>query len=102
MRPGHKLTQEFVKQIREMIAKELSKRHVPKYIFDLRGEIPTTINGKKVELPVKEIVCGKKVIPSGTLANPESLNFFYKFVDVEKIVKDMEREIEEGGVKAKL
>jgi len=102
MRPNQKFTRELVKQIREKIAKELSKRHVPKYIFDLQGEIPTTINGKKVELPVKEIVCGKKVVPSGTLANPESLSFFYKFVDVEKIAKDMEEEIGEGDIKAKL
>lgn len=39
----------------------------------------TTINTKKVELPVKQIVSGQIVKPSGTLANPESLDFFYQF-----------------------
>jgi acetoacetyl-CoA synthetase len=41
---------------------------------------------KKVELPVKQIVSGKKIKPSGTLLNPESLEFYYQFAEVEKIV----------------
>ncbi len=40
---------------------------------------------KKVELPVKQIVSGKVVKPSETLANPESLKFYYQFVEVEKV-----------------
>lgn len=43
-----------------------------------------TVNMKKVELPVKQIVSGKIVKPSGTLANPESLEFYYRFVRVEE------------------
>ena len=39
---------------------------------------------KKVELPVKRIVCGERVKPSGTLANPQSLEFYYQFVDSER------------------
>ena len=45
----------------------------------------TTINLKKVELPVKKIVSGVKVKPSSTLANPESLEYYYQFADVEKL-----------------
>lgn len=41
-----------------------------------------TINGKKVEMPVKRIISGEKILPSGTLANPESLEYFYQFVNV--------------------
>lgn len=47
----------------------------------------TTVNGKKVELPVKKIVCGKTVKPSGTLLNPKSLDFFYRFQKVEDLVE---------------
>jgi acetoacetyl-CoA synthetase len=46
----------------------------------------TTVNGKKVELPVKQIVSGKRIKPSGTLVNPQSLEFYYRFVEVEKLV----------------
>jgi acetoacetyl-CoA synthetase len=44
----------------------------------------TTVNLKKVELPVKQIVSGKRVQPSGTLLNPGSLDYYYRFVEIEK------------------
>lgn len=46
----------------------------------------TTVNLKKVELPVKHIVSGRIVKPSGTLLNPESLDYYYQFAKVEDIV----------------
>lgn len=42
---------------------------------------------KKVELPVKQIVSGKKIKPSGTLLNPESLEFYSQFAEIEKLVR---------------
>lgn len=42
---------------------------------------------KKVELPVKHIVSGKQITPSGTLVNPESLKYYYQFSEVEKLDK---------------
>lgn len=45
-----------------------------------------TVNMKKVELPVKQIVSGQTVRPSGTLLNPNSLEFYYQFAEVEKLV----------------
>lgn len=41
--------------------------------------LQTTVNLKKVELPVKQIVSGKIIKPSGTLANPESLKYYEQF-----------------------
>lgn len=41
------------------------------------------MNLKKVELPVKHIISGKVVEPSGTILNPKSLDYFYKFANVE-------------------
>lgn len=46
----------------------------------------TTINLKKVELPVKQIVSGRTIKPSDTLANKECLNFYYQFAKVEDLV----------------
>lgn len=85
MKPGEKFTEKLAADIRVAIRKELSPRHVPKYIFEC-PDIPTTVNLKKVELPVKQIVSGKRIKPSGTLLNPESLDFFYKFAKVEELV----------------
>ncbi|KAL4802939.1 hypothetical protein BDV18DRAFT_145881 [Aspergillus unguis] len=86
MKPGFALTEELVDRVKAAISKGLSKRHVPAYVFET-PEIPTTVNLKKVELPVKQIVSGKKIKASGTLLNPESLEYYYQFVDVEKLVK---------------
>ena len=44
------------------------------------------MNLKKVELPVKQIVSGKVIKPSGTLANPGSLEYYYQFAKDENLV----------------
>ncbi|QDS69128.1 hypothetical protein FKW77_010367 [Venturia effusa] len=86
MAPGQKFSQKIVKNVKEAIGRELSKRHVPKYVFET-PEIPTTINLKKVELPVKQIVSGHRVKPSSTLMNPGCLDYYYQFADIEKLVE---------------
>ncbi|OJJ46221.1 hypothetical protein ASPZODRAFT_152419 [Penicilliopsis zonata CBS 506.65] len=85
MKEGSKFTPQLVARVKEAIRKARTARHVPKYIFET-PEIPTTVNLKKVELPVKQIVSGVKVKPSGTLLNPQSLDFYYQFVEVEKLL----------------
>jgi len=90
MRPGVNFTQKLVDSIKAAIRKELSARHVPKYVFET-PDIPTTINLKKVELPVKQIVSGKIIKPSGTLANPQSLEYYYQFAKVEELLTPRSR-----------
>lgn len=45
-----------------------------------------TVNGKKIEIAVKQIVSGSNLKPSGTVANPESLQLYYRYRDIEKVV----------------
>lgn len=85
MAPGVELDAALAGRIRAAIAREYTKRHVPAFIFEI-PEVPVTVNGKKVELPVKHIISGQTVKPSGTLLNPQSLEYFYRFQDVEKLV----------------
>jgi len=86
MAPGHKFSQALAEQVRAKIGEQLSKRHAPKHVFETPA-IPVTINGKKVELPVKQIVSGHVVKPSSTLANPESLQYYYRFAKLEELEK---------------
>ncbi|KAJ5730399.1 AMP-dependent synthetase/ligase [Penicillium malachiteum] len=86
MKPGTSLTLELANRVKKAIRTELSPRHVPMFIFET-PEIPTTVNLKKVELPVKQIVSGKRIKPSGTLLNPDSLDFYYQFAEVENVVR---------------
>lgn len=44
------------------------------------------MNSKKIEIAVKQIVSGSTIKPSGTVANPESLQLYYKYRDLEKVV----------------
>ena len=85
MKDNKPLTPALVSKTRATISAQLTPRHVPKYIFQV-PEIPYTINGKKIELAVKHIVSGRHVEPSGAVANPESLQFYERFAEVEKIV----------------
>jgi acetoacetyl-CoA synthetase len=95
MKEGCEYTPALVARVKDKIASERSRRHVPKYVFQT-WDIPvsdksmcvcgyrlnilqTTVNLKKVELPVKQIVSGKIITPSGTLANPESLKYYEQF-----------------------
>jgi acetoacetyl-CoA synthetase len=85
MAPGSKFSQQLVKDVQSRISQELSKRHVPRHVFET-PEIPTTINLKKVELPVKQIVSGHTVKPSSTLMNPDCLKYYYQFANIEKFL----------------
>ncbi|KAK6384905.1 hypothetical protein LTS17_002468 [Exophiala oligosperma] len=85
MKPGHDFTPKLIREVKEAIRKETSPRHVPKFVFETK-DIPTTVNLKKVELPVKQIVSGKIIKPSGTLANPQSLEYYYQFAKDENLV----------------
>ncbi|EXJ63370.1 acetoacetate-CoA ligase [Cladophialophora psammophila CBS 110553] len=86
MKNGQALTGALIAKTKSRIQAALTPRHVPKHIFEV-PEIPYTINGKKIELVVKQIVSGRKVIPSGAVANPGSLKFYERFVDLKALTK---------------
>ncbi|MEM4503821.1 MAG: hypothetical protein QXW59_02955, partial [Archaeoglobaceae archaeon] len=60
-------------------------RHVPALILEA-PDIPYTVNMKKVEIAVRNIIHGKPVTNRGSLLNPESLDYF------EKIREELQRE----------
>ncbi|KAF7357777.1 AMP-binding domain-containing protein [Mycena venus] len=84
MRTGHKLDDRLIGEIKGAIRKALSARHVPSFIFETE-DIPYTVNGKRIEIAVKQIVSGSNLKPSGTVANPESLQLYYKYRDLESV-----------------
>ena len=62
-------------EIRIRIKQNSTPKHVPSKIIPVKG-IPYTISGKKVELAVKKIVEGKKVVNKDSLQNPLNLEYF--------------------------
>lgn len=81
MKDGNELTEDIKKKINTVLKNDYSPRHVPDDIIAV-PDIPYTISGKKTETPVKKILMGRdpsKVVNSGALRNPESMNFFVNF-----------------------
>jgi acetoacetyl-CoA synthetase len=73
-----KLAESLLESIRVAIRKSLSPRHVPAHILQVK-DVPYTINGKKMELLVRDIVSGKSPKVVGTAANPECLKEYSQF-----------------------
>ncbi len=69
------LTENLIKKIKTTIRQNLSPRHVPAKVIAV-GDIPYTINGKKVELAVRNIIHNEPVLNIAALANPKSLAFY--------------------------
>lgn len=66
-------------KIQDAIREHLSPFHVPKYIFQV-NDIPKTVNGKTMEIAVKNIINGREIRNTESLANPDSLNAFKNLV----------------------
>ena len=76
-----KLNNELIEKIKFRIKKYCSPKHVPSSIIPVK-DIPYTINGKKVEMAVKNIINGLKINNKDSIANPESLDYFKKIIDL--------------------
>jgi acetoacetyl-CoA synthetase len=78
LREGDELTDEVIAQIKRRIRQDCSPRHVPDEILSI-AEVPRTLSGKVLEIPVKRILMG--VAPEAaasreSLANPAALDYF--------------------------
>ncbi len=87
----YQLTLELKAKIKNTLKKACSPRHVPEKIIAVK-ELPYTLSGKKIEVPLKKILLGEKakeVINVGTIKNPSSIKFF---IDYKKELKKFKEE----------
>ena len=80
-REGAELDEALAKSIKARIREDCSPRHVPNEIVTV-SEVPRTLSGKVLELPVKRILQGDdpdKAASRDSLANPKALDFFVEF-----------------------
>jgi acetoacetyl-CoA synthetase len=81
LREGVALDESLQRRIGERIRTQLSARHVPNDVIAV-PEVPRTLTGKKMELPVKKLLLGmvaEKVANPDAMANPASLQWFAEF-----------------------
>ena len=75
---GVVLDDELESEIKRRIRERCSPRHVPNAIFQIH-EVPRTLSGKALEVPVKRILAGTpadQAASRDSLANPEALDYF--------------------------
>ena len=75
--PGFALTDDLKEKIRRTLRENASPRHVPALILET-PEVPHTLNMKKVESAVTNILNGRAVSNREALINPGSLEFYEK------------------------
>lgn len=78
---GAELTDELKKKICAKLRSDYSPRHIPDQIY-LIDEIPYTLTGKKMEIPIRKILMGvdvDKAANRDAMSNPASLNYFIDF-----------------------
>ena len=77
--PGGSLTKELMDKIKKTLREQASPRHVPAIIMEM-PDAPYTMNMKKVESAVTNIIDGRPVLNRDALMNPEVLDYFEKIV----------------------
>jgi acetoacetyl-CoA synthetase len=78
LRESAELDDELIGRITTRIRSDCSPRHVPNEVFEV-AEVPRTLSGKVLEVPVKRILMGEppeRAASRDSLANPAALNWF--------------------------
>lgn len=79
-------------RINERIRAALSARYVPNDIFAI-AEVPRTLSGKKMELPIKKILLGataEKVANPDSMSNPQTIAYFVEFAERTRLPDELE------------
>jgi acetoacetyl-CoA synthetase len=81
LREGTELDDDLRATIRRRVREDCSPRHVPNEVYAI-DEVPRTLSGKVLEIPVKRILTGtapEQAASRESLANPAALDWFVDF-----------------------
>ncbi len=100
LRNGSALDEVTTEKIRATLRREYSPRHVPDKIYAV-DDIPMTLTGKKLEVPVRRILMGvpvEKAANRDAVANPKSLDYFIGYAkDSARLFSDLNQGGPESG-----
>jgi acetoacetyl-CoA synthetase len=83
LRDGVVLDDELKAQIKRRIREDCSPRHVPNEVLQIE-QVPRTLSGKVLEVPVKRILMGTPPAEAASvdsLADPRSLDYFVELAE---------------------
>ncbi len=81
LREGAEIDDALRREIAQSVRAKCSPRHVPDEVYAI-AEVPRTLSGKVLEVPVKRILMGtppEQAASRDSLANPKALDWFVKF-----------------------
>ena len=73
------ITNELIDKIKKTIRTNCSPKHIPFKIVQVK-DIPYTLNGKKVELAVKQILQNKTIHNLDSIINPKALEYYKNII----------------------
>jgi len=83
---GKSLDDGLKQKISQKLRTDYTPRHIPDEIYQVE-EIPYTLTGKKMEVPIRKILMGKDVAIAANrdaMSNPDSLDYFIAFREEHK------------------
>ena len=84
--PGWDFDEALVANIALALKTQCSPRHVPDRVYAV-DEVPYTLTGKKLEVPVRKILMGydmTKAVSRDAMMNPQSLDYFIDFAAAQR------------------
>ena len=90
LRDGVVLDDSLKARIKEQLKRNVSPHHVPDEILQIT-EVPRTLSGKKLEVPVKKLFLGmpvEKAVSMDAMANPQSIQYFIDLAKNKDILKE--------------
>ncbi|HEY7127655.1 MAG TPA: acetoacetate--CoA ligase [Ktedonobacterales bacterium] len=83
LREGAALDDDLKTRIKQKLRTSVSPHHVPDEILEI-PEVPRTLSGKKLEVPIKKLLMGvavEKAASRDSLSNPQALSYFVEFAE---------------------
>jgi len=81
LKEGVVLNEDLKTRIGNKLRRDVSPRHVPNEMLTI-DEVPYTLSGKKMEVPIRKILLGMEVDRAanlGAMRNPEAIDFFQEY-----------------------
>ena len=83
LKPGTELDETLLRKISAILRADCSPRHVPDYIYQVE-DVPYTLTGKKMEVPVRKILMGmpvEKAASRDAMMKPAAIDYFARFAE---------------------
>jgi acetoacetyl-CoA synthetase len=90
LREGIELNEDLKRSIKNSLRSSISPHHVPDEILPI-PEVPRTLSGKKLEVPIKKLLMGipiEKAVSMDAMSNPQSIHYFTAVADKVRALRE--------------